>query len=379
LTDATPTATMLAVSATSIPHGERAAPPPSPVAVTPVFARASLPPRADRVAAVRALMGTPDRSVGQLAKGIRAAAHRHFDLHVVPLAHEHWPALERLPFRHKLRIGACDLYASGPYTALLCAPRRPMLVRLVTDAGDRLPLPFPVLALLGRGAMELFARFAFPHEQRRIVLISAFIAVVDHCFDHCMDDPPEARGPRLEAVIDGRSPATGPELALVRALAVAMAEQLGDDERAAFEAAMVRVKEWIRAEVRAMRGEPDPRGLGHRLAGVEGTIDGLLFPVVRYAGEGARAWMYDVSLFVQVMDDWFDVELDAATNRSTPCVTGDWTFADVERTWGRTLTGIEALVGAAGFSSPRYARFVRAAYQLMMHEVMEAMAQRPDE
>lgn len=354
-------------------------PPRAELPLTVPSVSVALPPRAERVAAVRALMGTPDRSVRPLALGIRAAARRHFDLHVTPLVEAHWPALHGTPFHDKLRIGACDLYASAPYTALLCAPRRPLLVRVVTDTGDRIPLPFPVLAWLGRGAMEAFGRFAYPREQRRIVLISAFIVVVDHALDHSMDDPPEERGPRLEAIIDGRVPATGPELSLTRALAVAMAERLDESERVAFEAAMERVKEWIRAEVSAMRGDPDPRGLGHRLAGIEGTIDGLLFPVIRYAGEGARAWMYDVSLFVQVMDDWFDYEMDAASNRSTPVVTGAWTFADVEATWHRTLSGIEALVRAAGLGSPRYGRFVREAYVLMMGEVMEAMAERPDE
>lgn len=341
--------------------------------------RPTLPPRGERVVALRALMGTPDRSVRHLALGIRATAHRHFDRHVVPLVRAHWPALTGTPFHEKLRIGACDLYASGPYTALFCGPRRPLLVRAVTDTGNLLPLPLPVLALLGRGAMELLGRFAYAREHRRIILISAFIVVVDHVFDHSMSEPAAERGERLEAIIDGRAPATTPELALTRAIAVAMAERLGKDERAAFEAAMVRVKEWIRAEVRAMRGEPDPRGLGHRLAGVEGTIDGLLFPVVRYAGEGARAWMYDVSLFVQVMDDWLDFEMDAASARSTPVVTGEWTFADLERTWHASVAGIEALVRAAGLGSPRYVRFVREAYVLMMHEVMEAMARRPDE
>lgn len=339
----------------------------------------ALPPRAARVAALRALIGAPDRSVRHLALGIRATARRHFDRHVDPLVKAHWPALTGQPFYEKLRIGACDLYASAPYTALFCAPRRPLLIRAVTDAGNLVPLPFPALALLGRGAMELIGRFAYAGQHRRIVLISAFIVVVDHVFDHGMDDPPEERGSRLEAVIDGRAPADSPGLALTRALAVAMAERLPAEDRAAFEAAMRRVKEWIRAEVKAMRGEPDPRGLGHRLAGVEGTIDGLLFPVVRHAGEGARAWMYDVSLFVQVMDDWLDYEIDVVSNRSTPVMTGEWTFADVKATWEKTTSGIEALVRAGGLGSPHYVRFVREAYVLMMHEVTEAMIQRPGE
>ena len=337
-----------------------------------------LPPRAERVAAVRALMGEPDRSVRHLAAGIRATARRHFDLHVEPLIDAAWPALRGTAFEEKLRIGACDLYASAPYTALLCAPRRPPLVRVVTGAGNLLPLPPTALGLLGRGAMELLGRYAYPAQQRSIALVAAFIVVVDHALDHCMDDPPALRGPRLEAVIAGRSPADSPALALTRALAVAMAEGLDPADRGAFDAAMERVTGWIRAEVRAMLGEPDPSGLGHRLAGVEGTIDGLLFPVVRYAGEGARAWMYDVSLFVQVMDDWFDAEADARDRRDTPVTTGRWTLVDVAAAWHRSADGIESLVRASGLDSPRYVRFVRAAYVLMMHEVMEAMAERPD-
>jgi len=357
----------------ALPHAAfRSAPLPPPGVA------AVLPSRAARIDALRALFGTPDRAVRHLALGIRATTHRHFDRHVLPLVRLHWPAVERTPFFDKLRIGACDLYASGPYTAFLCSPVRPLLVRVVTDVGNALPLPLPAMALLGRGAMTLLGRFAYPAEHRQIALVAAFIVVVDHVLDHEMTDPPEARGPRLEAILAGQCAPDSPALALARALAVAMGEGLNPEVTRVFEAAMARVSEWIRAEVRAMQGDPDPRGLGHRLAGVEGTIDGLLFPVARYASEGARAWMYDVSMFVQLMDDWIDVEADAASERSTPMVTGAWTFDDVAAAWHRTCAGIEALVRAAGLGSPRYVRFTREAYVLMMHDVMEAMAARPD-
>lgn len=340
--------------------------------------RVSLPPRPQRIAAVRALTGRADPSVRHLAEGIRGITRRSFDRYVLPLVEQHWPAMRGEPFYVKLRIGACDLYASAPYTVLFCAPNPPLVVRAVTGAGNRLPLPIPALALLGRGAVDLFGRFVFPDKHRRIILIASFIMVVDHVLDHCMTDAPEARGPRLEAIIDGREIPTTPELALTRALAVAMAEGLYGEERVAFEKAMVRLKEWIRAEVKAMRGEPDPLGLGHRLAGIEGGIDGLLFPVVRYAGEGARRWMYDVSMFMQILDDWFDYEQDAQVDRSTPVTEGVWTFADIESTWRNTVEGLEALVVAAGPRTPRYVRFVREAYALMVLEVIDAMAQRPD-
>jgi hypothetical protein len=354
------------------------------VVAAPSQALPALPPRSVRVDAVRAMMGTPDPSLLPLARGIRRAAHRQFDAHVVPLLRTHWPELGELPFRHKLRIAACDLYAAGGFTGLLLSPPRTVVTRALVAGANVLPLPLAVATFLGERGLEVFGRFGPQRALRRIVLIAAFIAVVDHVFDHCMDEAPEVRGPTLEAVIDGRELPRRPELALVRGLAAAMAENgggesLGAEEREAFDLAMIRVKEWIRSEVKAMCGVPDPRGMGHRLAGIEGTIDGLLCPIPGYASGATRAWMYHVSMYVQVMDDWFDIELDLASNRSTPAVTGEWTFADVEATWIRSVSDLDSLARAAGLDSARSLRLVRETYVLMMHEVMEAMAQRPDE
>ncbi len=329
--------------------------------------------------ALRALMGTPDRGVSAFTRGIRATTHRHFDAHVVPLVEREWPALMRSSFSAKLRIGTCDLYASAPYTALFCSEARPPLVRAVTAVANGLPLSPATLSLLGRGAMEVIGRLDYGGAHRRIVIVAAFIVVVDHVFDHCMTEPAEARGAKLLDVMDGRRAPDSDPLRLVRALVLAMGNGLGPRDQIAFDAAMERVRGWIRAEVRAMAGEADPSGLGHRLAGVEGTIEGLLFPVARYASDGTRRWMVDVSMFVQVMDDWLDYELDLDSGRPTPVTTGVWTLADVSASWEKTLSGIVLVVRAAGLSSPHYVALVRESYVLMMHEVMEAMAARPSE
>lgn len=340
--------------------------------------REALPPRPARVAAIRGLIGTGDPSVRHLARGVRAITHRNFDRHVIPLIEAHWPAMRDEPFFYKLRVGACDLYASAPYTVLFCSPRRPPLVRAVTTAGALLPLPFEALALLGRGALAALGRTMMPAQHRRIVQIASFIAIVDHVLDHCMTEPPAERGRLLEAVIRGREPPSSPQLALTRALAGAMAEGLEDDERRPFAAAMQRLFDWIHAEVRAMQGEPDPLGLGHHLAGIEGGIDGLLSPLAQYANEQIRRWMYDVSMFMQILDDYLDFEIDVVSNRATPVVTGDWDLADVASAWRKTLAGLDGLVRSAGIFAPRFVRFIREAYVFMIREVIEAMARRPD-
>jgi hypothetical protein len=280
---------------------------------------AQLPPRPARVAALRALMGRPDVAVRPFADAIRAVSHRSFDRHVVPLARAHWPAVLHTPFFEKLRIGACDLYASGPYTALFCAPRAPAAGAPRHRRGQR-----PPAAALGpraaSGASPCAAprALAYADQHRRIALVAAFIVVVDHALDHVMTDPPEPAARASKAVLEGASAPDHPGLALARALASPWPTASTRADRAPSRPAMDGCTGWIRAEVRAMRGEPDPEGLGHRRAGVEGTIDGLLFPVVRFAAKGRAAWMYDVSMFVQLMDDWIDVEADARSDRDDP-------------------------------------------------------------
>ncbi|MBW2453770.1 MAG: hypothetical protein JRI68_04640 [Deltaproteobacteria bacterium] len=340
----------------------------------PAEPAAQIPPRPERLARLRAMMGEPDHSVVQMTVGIRRNTARHYEQHVLPLVRRHWPEVLDLPFGTKLRLTACDLYASAPYTVLFCAPNRPLAIRLVTGAANRLALPNLLLGYGSRAAMEVLGRVTLAGEHRRIILVAAFIATIDHVLDHCMTDAPAERGRKLHGILDRTYEPDTPELKLTRALRVAMADHLASWERAPFEGAMTKLKAWVDAEVAGMTGVVDPTGKGHRVAGVEGTIDGLLFPVHRYAGEGARRWMYDVSMFIQMMDDYLDLEKDIDEGRHTPVMTGEWTFDGIAAMWRKTVTGIEALTRAGGLTAPHYVGFVRNAYVLMLCEVLEGMA-----
>jgi hypothetical protein len=324
-------------------------------------------------------MGRASPDVKPLARAIRAVAHRSFDEHVVPLVDVHWPGLRQDRFFEKLRIGACDLYASGPYTALFCDPRRPLVLRLITGAASKMSLSTRALGLLAGASMELVGRATLQDEHRRIALVAAFVMVVDHAFDHSIELAPEARAALVRAALRGTPTRTRPELALIAALLDALRDGLDDERALSLSRALEKVDAWISAELDATRGLVDPLGLGHRLPGVEGTIDGLLFPVTRYVGPDTRRWMVSVSMYVQLMDDWLDLELDAASDRPSPMTTGAWSFTDVERGWNDSLQGLEALLVSAGLDAPSYVTFVRDAYRSMMLDVMEAMAARPCE
>ena len=181
--------------------------------------------REERIGQLRALMGEADPSVTQLTVGIRDITARHYDRFVMPLIREHWPAMLGDPFAVKLRLAACDLYASAPYTVLFCARKRPLSVALITGLGNRLALPNAVLALAARAALNVLGRVALADQHRRIILIASFIAVIDHAFDHCMDDAPPERGRKLHALLDGRWEPDTPSLKLTRAIQVEMRDR----------------------------------------------------------------------------------------------------------------------------------------------------------
>ncbi len=332
-----------------------------------------LPSRAERVAQLRQIMGHSDARYQPLPRAIRRLVNRHYDRYVVPLIQACWPELPSQPFARKARFLAADLYASAPYTALFCAANRPWLIRIITRLAHALPWSPRLLGWSARIALALLGRFAYARAHRRIILVAAFIAIIDYTFDHAMTQAPEERGRILTGLLDGTvAPQSGP-LRLTRALQLAMSHGLSPAEARPFHAAMDQVKAWIAAEVAAMRGDQDACGLAHRMAGVEGTIDGLLFPIHPYAGDAARRWMVDCSLYIQMMDDWIDADLDAASQRSTPVLTGHWTPATLTTLWQQTLQGIEDLARSGHLHRPHYLAFVREAYVLMLHEVMEAM------
>ncbi len=329
---------------------------------------------AERLAQLRAVLGPVNEQVRPFTEALRALVYARWDDTLVPMIEASWPSLLDEPAGKKLKFLACDLYATAPYTVLFCSPRRPLTVDVPMRVGQWLRVSPPVLARFAARAVEWLGDTFPAATQRRIAVTAMFIATVDHVFDHCMDDLfPQERERRIKGVLDGSfTPDTGP-LKLVRALIVAMQEGLDAGERALFQDVLARVGEWVESEVKGMTGVEDPDGLCWRLAGVLGTIDGLVFPVLGYAGEGAREWMYGVSLFCQIMDDWIDVERDRQDVRATPVLTGKWTIETVRSQFDVTSQGIQDLARTSGLQGDAYLAFVRDAYQLMAHEVMEAM------
>jgi hypothetical protein len=340
---------------------------------------------AERIEALRVIMGAVDPEVRPLPEAIRALTFKTHDRWVKPLYEQHWPEALSGSVAKKLRFLTCNLYATAPYTVLFSSPKPPLIVRVMRGVGVGLGMEKASLASWAAVAVKLVTSLIDDTTHRRIVQIAAFIAAVDHVLDHNMTGvPAEERGRRMRGVLDGSwtppddMPHAG-AFRFLRALFVAMSSGIDGEDKKVWDVALVRLQEYFEAEVKAMTGVPDPSGCCWRMPGVLGTIDGLFFPVWRFAtttdplNNRARDWMYSVSLFVQVMDDWIDLEKDAADIRPTPVLTGFWTLETVKETWDQTTKGLVDLARESGGDDENWLTFVEETYRLMALEVMEAM------
>lgn len=339
---------------------------------------------AARVAIVRATLGSVDTSLKPFPDGIRRVVFERHDRFVRPLIEQHWPESLQQRAGQKLRFLTCNLYATAPYTVLFSSPNPPWPVALSRVVGGSLRLGPSVLSGLAGLTARAVARLLPEDTERRILVTAAFIATIDHVYDHCLDEiAPAERGRRMHGLLNGTwspdetTPYAG-AFRLVRALHLAMSEGVVDEEdRVQLQRALTSLHEYIDAEVNAMTGVPDPAARAWRMAGVRGTIDGLIFPVWRFCGEKARQWMYDVSLFVQVLDDFLDAEKDASEIRPTPVLSGVWDEGTLREVWQRTVDGILELAKDSGIVDANWQHLVTETYRMMAIETAEAMGAGP--
>jgi hypothetical protein len=110
------------------------------------------------------------------------------------------------------------------------------------------------------------------------------------------------------------------------------------------------------AEALAVDHAPDPKGMGHRWAGIDSAIKGMWYVVGPCMGLGGnlsrfertewnreQQWMADTSLLMQMIDDWVDQYEDSGA-RVTPVIVGDWNTASVDQLYRKTVRDLAAML-----------------------------------
>jgi hypothetical protein len=320
------------------------------------------------------LLGAPRPEDGVLPRALRRETERYFRRHVEPLIERTWPDVRETAFYRKLLIGAQQVYAPAPYTVVVVCARRPLVLRFFNRLCSLVRAPRALVELGMRFMLPLFVWLLLRRENRRIALMAAFIAVADEAFDHHLAHVDlEERPAVLQAVIERTHVPTEGAFALLGALVTALNEGCDDDERAELAHVLQGCVRWGEAEAARAKGEVDPYGVAHRTVGILTGIDGLAWTVRRHITERERAWMYLVSEFIQVLDDFVDVEKDALEGVRTPAATGVWNKDTVAELWAKSTALVGDIVVDNGERYPPYVELARASYRFQVQELLANM------
>ncbi len=343
---------------------------------------------AARLAALVEVIGEPHPAFSSqgLLDAVGREADRNWQRYVEPLVEASCPGLRSTRAYQKIRIAALDFFACGPYFALILGRRRPWALRLLTVTARVLRWDRACLSRRLALGLPLYARARLSSEGRRIALGTAFTGVVDEALDHGLADLAPARRIELirQAVRAGRagigdgSPRSGHpsgdgNLSLIGALCTALAEGLSPAEETELSEILEGCLAWAEAELARLEARPDPTGLGHRGAGIEAGTRGLAWTVKSWVGPSERDWMRSVSTFMQMLDDWVDLEADLARGERTPVAEGVWTLEGIEARFRETTEAIVAIAERNGEHYPPFLELLRDSYVHRIRVLLQKM------
>jgi hypothetical protein len=333
-----------------------------------------LKPVRNRGAEAVEVIGHPDPNDAGLPLAIRRETERGWTRWIEPLISEHWPEVRDTPFYPKFKIGAQQVYAPAPYTVVLTCAARPWPVRVALAACRALRIPPAGLTNLVRVFLPLICRVFLRVENRRIALMGAFIALADEAFDHHLEDVPlEERPQVLRAVLERRDEGPNPPFRLLRAIVDHCFAGCSTDEAEELRRALEGCARWGESEVRRLQGEEDPAGLAHRMTGIVTGIDGIAWTVRRWITRAEWDWMYGVSEFIQILDDYVDAEKDLREGTHTPIHDGTWTLQTVSDHFDQTTRVIGDVVASNGETHPPYVRLAQDAYRHQVQDLLQNM------
>jgi hypothetical protein len=307
----------------------------------------------ERRRAVDAVLGDDavDERLLTFRRVLAAQVDRLFVQQVLPVVRPVWPDVDRAPFVAKWRNGF-DVYCSLALSCLVVSRRRPALVTTLAALARAARVGEDAIVSVGQATLPALFRWGARRAVGRAALASAWIMVLDEALDDGLADVPlRDRAGAIRALLLGATPTGGDaarhrgsvEVEAAAAIGRALRATLrGADDAARFADVVAAIGAWADGEVANLGGDVDPAGLCHRGVGVTASMDLLAWALGdACVGDVEREFLYCVASFGQMVDDWLDIDKDAAQGRMTPAVAGRWTPA----TMAATLQRGEALLG----------------------------------
>jgi len=224
-----------------------------------------------------------------------------FEKYIVPLVNQYCPEIKKTPFYLKLRLGSASVYSLGSYLMIFISGRKYNKYRYLSklfNLNEKYFLKFLNLINL-RSKMRA-----------EIMYASAFIVIIDHIFDHELDNyTPSERSSVVKKALTNFSNESN-----LLSLLSYLSKNLSSKE-------IKFIEDWCDAEARSFTINKSLREYG-----VKAAIDLLYGTIKSQVPKKYIQFMYEIGFFVQMIDDYIDLEDDIKQNQITPVVEKIWTY-----------------------------------------------------
>jgi hypothetical protein len=279
-----------------------------------------------------------------------------------------------------------EMYARGCYSMLLLSAGGPALLRFPVRAAAMLPLSRGMAIALGGTLLSSLNQLAPRAVHRQLLLTSALMGALDIVLDEAASSG-ETAALRIASSLAPHPPATLlPAEQALATLTMTIRRSESNWQSGYWETVVVpAVRAYCLAEALAVAQAPDPKGMGHRWAGVEAVIKGMWYVVGPCMGLGGnlsgfektewnreQQWMADTTLLMQMIDDWVDQDEDRGA-RVTPVVAGHWNTASVEQLYRNTVRDLATMLTENRIRSRVLQELFLDLYNDYLHVALQAM------
>lgn len=279
-----------------------------------------------------------------------------------------------------------EMYARACYSMLLLSACGPALLRFPVRATSMLPLSRSLAIAFGGALLSGLDRLVPRAVHRQLLLTAALMGALDVVLDDAASSG-EAAVLRIASLITPHAPATLlPAEQSIATLTRTIRRSETAWQSGYWENVLVpAVHAYCLAEALAVAHAPDPKGMGHRWAGIDSAIKGMWYAVGPCMGLGVnlarfeknewnreQRWMADTSLLMQMIDDWVDQDEDSGA-RMTPVAAGQWNTASVDRLYRKTVSDLATMLTENRIRNCVVQELFLDLYNDYLHTAIEAM------
>lgn len=339
---------------------------------------------AQRAAVIEPLIPRPPADVARLRNAFSSIVAKQWDMYL-PSA----TTGDLTGTRHAQSVKArfiAEMYARACYSMLLLSAGGPALLRFPVRAAAMLPLSRGMAIALGGALLSGLNQLVPQAVHRQLLLTAALMGALDVVLDEAASSG-EAAVLRIASSIASHPPTTLlPAEQPIATLTRMIRHGESSWQSGYWETVLVpAVRAYCLAEALAVAQAPDPKGMGHRWAGIDSAIKGMWYVVGPCMGLGGdlsrfektewnreQQWMADTSLLMQMIDDWVDQDEDRGA-RVTPVVAGHWNTASVEHLYRNTTRDLATMLTENRIRNRVLQELFLDLYNDYLHVALEAM------